>query len=333
MEFKDYYATLGVAPTATAEVIKRAYRKLARKYHPDVSKEPDAEARFKEVAEAHEALSDTERRAAYDDIAQRHARGQPFEPPPGWDSGFEFSGRGPGGPSRGQARPDGADAADFSEFFESLFGRGGFQGAEARHRRGTGPARAMPAIGPDHHAKLAIGLLEACQGVQRTVTLRMPVADAAGRGTLAERHLDVVIPKGVRDGQQLRLAGQGGAGTGGAPSGDLYLAIQILPHPLFRLDGSDIRFDLPVAPWEAALGATVTAPTPDGPVQLNVPAGSQQGRQLRLKGRGLPGKQPGDLYAVLTIALPPSATAPEQAAWQALASAFATYNPRAALEA
>jgi curved DNA-binding protein len=330
MEFKDYYTTLGVQATATQDEIKRAYRKLARKYHPDVSKEPDAEARFKEVAEAHEALIDTERRAAYDDIAQRHARGQPFEPPPGWDSGFEYSGRGNADPGGRHARHDAGEAADYSDFFESLFGRGGFDGDDGRHRRGAGPASDGSAAGRDHHAKVAIGLLEACLGAQRTISLRMPVRDATGRTTLVDRQLAVNIPKGVREGQHLRLAGQGAAGSGGAPPGDLYLEIQILPHPLFRLDGGDIRFDLPVAPWEAALGATVTAPTPDGHVQLGVPAGSRQGRQLRLKGRGLPGKVPGDLYAVLTIALPPSATESEQEAWRVLSQAFATYNPRAA---
>ena len=336
MEFKDYYATLGVERTATQDEIKRAYRKLARKYHPDVSKEPDAEARFKEVAEAHEALIDTERRAAYDDIAQRHARGQPFEPPPGWDSGYEYSGRGPGGTASrypsGHAG-DAGDAGDFSDFFESLFGRAGFDGAEGLHRRSAGTRPSGPYPGQDHHAKVAIGLLDAYQGAKRMISLRMPAVDDAGQTTLQERQLEVSIPKGVREGQHLRLSGQGAAGQGGGPSGDLYLEIQILPHPLFRLDGSDIYFDLPVAPWEAALGATVTAPTPDGSVQLSVQPGSTQGRKLRLKGKGLPGKVPGDIYAVLTIALPPSASEPEQEAWRGLARAFAAYNPRAALEA
>ena len=326
MEFKDYYATLGVERSATQDEIKRAYRKLARKYHPDVSKEPNAEARFKEVAEAHEALIDTERRAAYDDIAQRHASGQPFEPPPGWDSGFEYSGSGPGRASRGQAGPAGG-AADFSDFFESLFGRGGAQDRPGR-TSGGGPVQ-----GRDHHAKVAIGLLDAYQGAQRMISLRMPVVDAAGHTTLQARQLDVHIPKGVRAGQHLRLTGQGGAGHGGAPAGDLYLEIELLPDPVFRVDGGDLSFDLPVTPWEAALGATVTAPTPDGHVQLGVPPGSSQGRKLRLKGKGLPGKRPGDLYAVLTIALPPSASDAETLAYSAFASAFASYNPRAALEA
>ncbi len=329
MEFKDYYATLGVERTATHDEIKRAYRKLARKYHPDVSKEPDAEARFKDVAEAHEALSDAERRAAYDDIARRHASGQPFEPPPGWDSGFEYSGRGPGGMPgrhpRGQSK-DFSNSEDFSEFFESLFGRGGPEGMPRRGASGG------PMQGRDHHAKVAIGLLDAYQGARRMITLHMPVADAAGHVSLQERQLEVQIPKGVREGQHLRLAGQGAAGHGGAPAGDLYLEIQFLPHPVFRVDGGDVSFDLPVTPWEAALGATVTAPTLDGEVQLSVPPGSTPGRKLRLKGKGLPGKLPGDLYAVLTLALPPSGSEPEKEAYGAFARAFATFNPRAALE-
>ncbi len=326
MEFKDYYAALGVERTATPAEIKRAYRKLARKYHPDVSKEADAEARFKEVAEAHEALIDAERRAAYDDIARRHAAGQPFDPPPGWDSGFEFSGRGqddrPGQRARGAG-----DDSDFSDFFESLFGR---QGAEGRF---TGRRSSAAANGRDHHAKLAIALRDALQGAQRTMTLQLPVPDERGRTTLHERHLDVRIPAGVRAGQHLRLAGQGGSGADGAPAGDLYLEIQILPDPVFRLNGADIYFDLPVAPWEAALGATVMVPTLDGRVQLGVPPGSPAGRKLRLKGKGLPGSPPGDLYAVLTLVLPPATSGSEKDAYGAMSSAFPDYNPRAALEA
>ncbi len=323
MDFKDYYATLGVPRTATQDEIKRAYRKLARKYHPDVSKEPDAEARFKDVAEAHEALIDAERRAAYDAIAQRHADGQAFEPPAGWDTGFEFSGRGGEGRA-GNAR------ADFSEFFESLFGQAGGPGSARARRHAAG---AMPVPGDDHHAKVLIDLRDAYLGAQRTISLRMPVVDAAGRVTLRERQLALTIPPGVRPGQHLRLAGQGAAGQGGAAAGDLYLEVQFRPHPTFRVDGQDVYFDLPLAPWEAALGAPVAAPTPVGSVPLGVPAGSSAGRKLRLKGKGLPGRPPGDLYAVLAIALPPSDTPPAQAAYQALARAFADFNPRTALEA
>ena len=329
MDFKDYYATLGVARTATQDEVKRAYRKLARKYHPDVSKEPDAEARFKEVAEAHEALIDAERRAAYDDMARRQASVQPFEPPPGWDAGaYEYSGRGDQGMPRGGP---GADPGEFSDFFESLFGRAS-SGQHAR-RRPANPPGQMPMQGEDHHAKVVIDLQDAYRGAQRTISLRMPVIDAAGHATFQERQLEVNIPKGVRQGQHLRLSGQGAAGYGGGSVGDLYLEIHFKPHPVFRVDGRDVSFDLPVAPWEAARGATVTAPTPEGPVQLSIPPGSSQGRRLRLKGKGLPGKEPGDLYAVLLIALPAANSQPEKEAYDAMARAFADFNPRSALEA
>ena len=330
MEFKDYYATLGVARTATQEEIKRAYRKLARKYHPDVSKEPNAEASFKEVAEAHEVLIDAERRAAYDDIAQRQASGQPFQPPPGWESGrstgFEYSGRGDEG------MPRGPNGEDFSDFFESVFGRASGRASDGQHPR-RHSARPMPMQGEDHHAKVLVDLHDSYRGAQRTISLRMPVVDATGHATLQERQLEINIPKGLRPGQHLRLSGQGAMGQGRATAGDLYLEIQFRPHPLFRVDERDIHFDLPVAPWEAALGATVTAPTPEGPVQLNIPPGSSQGRKLRLKGKGLPGKEPGDLYAVLLIALPPASSQPAKDAYEALKRAFADFNPRTALEA
>lgn len=311
--FKDYYATLGVDKTATPQEIKRAYRKLARKYHPDVSKEPDAEARFKEVAEAYEALGDEQRRAAYDEVSQRYRRGQEFQPPPGWDSGYEFSGgAGPG------------DGADFSDFFASLFGH---------HAAGAHREAAQHATGSDHHAKITIDLQDAYRGARRSVSLRVPVADGRGRIAWQERQLDVNIPKGVREGQHLRLAGQGAAGHGGGPSGDLYLEIAFRPHPHFRVDGRDIFLNLPIAPWEAALGATVTAPTPEGSVQLTIPPGSSSGRKLRLKGKGLPGDPAGDLYAVLGIATPPADTPASKEAYAALARSFVGFNPRSTLEA
>ncbi len=336
MDFKDYYATLGIERAATQDEIKRAYRKLARKYHPDVSKEPNAEARFKEVAEAHEALIDPERRAAYNDIAARRASGQPFTPPPGWDGGgFEFSGRG------GDAMAGGGSGEDFGEFFEALFGRGNGRGNGRQDARDHGGADGFrrhtasrgPQQGGDHHAKVTISLQESYQGAQRTLSLRMPIIDAQGHATFQDRQLEVNIPQGVRPGQHLRLSGQGSAGQGGGAAGDLYLEIEFAPHAVFRVDGRDVYFELPVSPWEAALGATVQAPTPAGPVQLGVPAGSTQGRKLRLKGKGLPGAQPGDLYAVLAIAVPPSPSEPEKLAWQTLAQAYPNYQPRAALEA
>ena len=321
MEFKDYYATLGIERSATAEEVKRAYRRLARKYHPDVSKEPNAETRFKEVAEAHEALIDPERRAAYDDLAERQARGQPFEPPPGWDSGYEFSGRGADSARQGDTR-------HFSDFFETLFGQqAGRGGPGFGQRRDPGPQQ-----GGDHHAKVAIDLMDVFRGAHRTITLKVPVTDAQGHTTLHDRKLAVTIPKGVREGQHLRLAGQGSAGAGGGPPGDLFLEIRYRPHPRFRVEERDIYVDLPVTPTEAALGATVAAATPDGEVQLSIPARSNQGRKLRLKGRGLPGDPPGDLYVVLAIALPPPLTTEDQDAYRSFARAFPDFSPRKANE-
>ena len=314
MEFKDYYATLGIPHQASAAEIKHAYRKLARKFHPDVSKEPNAEARFKEITEANEALSDVERRAAYDDVVERHKTGRDFSPPPGWDSGFEFSGR------------NGADAPDIShsDFFEALFGR------HAAGARGPRPAGDM--AGSDHHAKVQIELQDAYRGARRSVALRVQQIDAQGQVKMHTRQLDVNIPKGVREGQHLRLAGQGGAGFGSGPAGDLYLEIQFAPSPHFRADGRDVTLDLAVTPWEAALGAQITVATPDGSVQMTVPAGAASGLKLRLRGQGIPAASgslaPGDLYAVLSIILPKADTDAGVAAYRALAKTFAHFEPR-----
>jgi curved DNA-binding protein len=306
MKFKDYYQTLGVAREASADDIKHAYRRLARKYHPDLNKEPEAEARFKELGEAYEVLKDPEKRAAYDDVGKRWQPGAE-QPPPGWDSGYEFRG-------------SDADAGGFgqhSDFFEALFGR---RGAQAQRRA---PPRAQ-----DHHAKVQIDLVDAYRGAQRGIRLQVPTLDAQGQVVLAERTLDVAIPPGVREGQHLRLAGQGAPGFDGAPAGDLYLEIHFRPHPLYRVDGRDVYLELPVAPWEAALGADIDVPLPDGSVQMSIPAGSGQGRKLRLKGKGIPGKTPGDLYVVLQIAMPPPANDAQRQAWAELARQ-AAFNPRA----
>ncbi len=289
MEYKDYYKVMGVAREASPEVIKRAYRKLARKYHPDVSKEADAESKFKEVAEAYEVLRDPEKRKAYDELGPQWKSGQDFRPPPDW-SGQDFGSRS-GGFSE-------SDASAFSDFFESLFG----------HRTTTGgPGHPhMRARGEDSHARVRIQLEDAFHGATRAITLRVPEANAQGQLVWRERTLNVRIPAGVKPGQQIRLAGQGGPGIGGGEAGDLYLEVTFEPHRLYRLQGADLHLTLPVAPWEAALGASVRVPTPAGAVELKVPAGSAAGRRLRLKGRGLPGKTPGDLYVTLEIALPPT---------------------------
>lgn len=307
MKFKDYYEILGVPRSAAQDDVKRAYRKLARKFHPDVSKDPEAETRFKELGEAYAVLKDPEKRAAYDQMGSQWKTGQEFQPPPGWDAGFEFSGGEFGG----------AQGADHSDFFEALFGR--HVGGGHRAQRQT--------QGQDHHAKVLIDLVDAYRGAQRSISLRMPALDAQGHIAMQERTLDVSIPKGIRAGQHLRLVGQGGPGIGEGKAGDLYLELVFKPDPQFRADGRDVYVDLPLAPWEAALGAAVEAPTPEGPVQLTIPSGSVAGRQLRLKGRGIPGSPPGDLYVKLTIALPPADSEASREAYRAMAKAF-DFNPR-----
>jgi curved DNA-binding protein len=309
VEFKDYYKVMGVARDATEAQIKQAYRKLARKYHPDVSKEKDAEARFKEVGEAYEVLKNAEKRAAYDQLGQ-HRPGDDFRPPPNWDSGFEFSGPGPGN-------------ADYSDFFESLFG------AQARGR-GAGAARnAFRADhGEDHHAKVSLDLEASLIGGSRAFTLAMPEFDADGRLVSRDRVLNVQIPKGVLGGQQIRLAGQGARPAGEGKAGDLYIEVDFRPHPLYRIVGRDLTLELPVAPWEAALGASVQTPTPGGKVDLKIPAGSHAGSKLRLKGRGIPANPPGDLYVELQIALPAAKDEAAKAAYAAMAAAL-PFNPRA----
>jgi curved DNA-binding protein len=322
MKYKDYYETLGVPRSATQDEIKQAYRKLARKYHPDVSKMADAEARFKEINEANEVLKDPEKRTAYDQMGSNWKAGQEFQPPPNWDAGFEFRGReGGGSPFGAGGGSFGQEGFDASDFFESLFGRRGAAGGGAR-RRGS-------VEGEDHHAKVLIDIEDSYRGAERTITLRAPVEGPDGRLAMQERTLDVHIPKGIRPGQHLRLAGQGNAGSGGGRAGDLYLEIGFNPHSIFRVDGADVTVDLPLAPWEAALGASVDVPTPEGTVQLTVPKGSAAGRKLRLKGRGLPGKNPGDLYAVLQIVVPKAETDAARAAYENLAKAFENFQPRA----
>ncbi len=307
MEFKDYYQILGVTKTATADEIKKAYRKQARKYHPDVSKEPDAEKRMQEVNEANAVLSDPEKRVAYDQLGSRYQTGQEFHAPPDWDAGFEFSG---GGPS-------GADAAGFSDFFSSLFGH-------AAQGRGAGGFQMR---GEDHHAKIVIELRDAYEGATRAISLRAPQVDPQGRVTLQEHTLNVRIPKGVKEGQHIRLTGQGSPGLGGGPAGDLYLEVHFTPDTVYRVEGRDVYATVPVTPWEAALGAAIEVPTPSGKVQVKVPAGSQTGRKLRLKGRGIPGDPPGDLYIVLEVVLPPADTEQARQLYETMARELA-FDPR-----
>ena len=312
MKFKDYYEILGVKRDATQDEIKSAYRKLARKFHPDVSKEKDAEARFKEMGEAYKVLKDPEQRASYDQLGANWKNGQDFRPPPNADAGFEFSGRG--------GHAGFGDGSDFGDFFEQMFSQ------QSGH--GRGQRRTMHAAGEDHHAKVQIDLEDAYRGAERSISLRMPVVDENGHVVTKDRTLSITIPKGIRAGQTLRLAGQGGPGTGEGKAGDLYLEIVFRPHPRYRVDGRDVYVDLPLAPWEAALGASIAVPTPEGSVELTIPPNSVAGRKLRLKGKGIPGKETGDLYVVLTIVLPPAQTDKAKEAYRALQEAL-DFNPRA----
>jgi curved DNA-binding protein len=310
MEFKDYYKVMGVARNATEAEIKQAYRKLARKFHPDVSKEKNAEARFKEVGEAYEVLKSPEKRAAYDQLGQGHRPGEDFRPPPDWGAGFEFSGA--------HARD-----SDYSDFFESLFG--------TQARAGTSTRGAFhPGRGEDHHATVLLDLDATLRGGARQITLRIPDIDAGGRLVSKERVLNVQVPKGILAGQHIRLAGQGARPSGEGTPGDLFIEVEFQPHPLYRLDGRDLYLDLPVAPWEAALGATVKTPTPTGTVDLKIPPSSHAGTKLRLKGRGIPASPPGDFYVILQIALPPVQGDEAKAAYAAMAAAL-PFNPRANL--
>ena len=310
MEFKDYYQALGVPRDAPVEEIKKAYRKLARKYHPDVSKEKDAEARMKEVNEAYAVLSDPEKRAAYDQVGQGYQPGQDFRPPPDWDSGFEFSGRG----------ATGAETDSFSDFFSELFGRMG-AGRRAAHARGG-----------DHLARISLEIADAFTGSTRQVSLRSPRLDANGHVTLDTRTLNVKIPKGIREGQIIRLAGQGDPGLGDGKPGDLLLEVHFSAHPRYRVDGRDLLVTLPVAPWEAALGAVVPVDLPDGTLKIRIPAGAQSGRQLRVRERGIPANPPGDLLLEIKVVLPDASSPKARELYETMARDLA-FDPRAHSEA
>lgn len=314
MEFKDYYAVLGIERTATQDEAKRAYRKLARKFHPDINKDAGAEEKFKEVGEAYEVIGDPEKRAAYDQLGKDWKQGEEFQPPPGWDAGFEFSGA------------SSESARDYSDFFEQIFA--GMRRQEQAPRREA----EFHARGEDHHARILVDLQDAFEGATRTITLRVPEVDETGHLVLRDRALNVKIPKGVAEGQTIRLKGQGSPGMGRLPAGDLYLEINFKPNPLYRVSGRDLYLDLPVAPWEAALGASVKTPTPAGAIMLKIPPGSFEGRELRVKGRGLPAAKPGDLYAVLRIVLPPADSDQAKKAYEAMARDL-PFDPRAKLGA
>ena len=320
MEYRDYYKVLGVARTATAEQIKKSYRRLARKYHPDVSKEKDAEQKFKEVQEAYEVLKDPQKRAAYDQLGSEWKSGEQFRPPPDWTSGFEF--RGGSGP-RGGGRAHVFEEQGFSDFFSSLFGGASpFAASGQRQPRG----------GRDHHARIDIDLEEAFGGGTRTLELKRPEVKPDGAVELRTHTVRVSIPAGVADGQLIRLAGQGEAAPGGGRAGDLYLEVHVRPHRLYQLEGRDVTLTLPIAPWEAALGATVTVPTLGGAVDMQVPPGAQSGQKLRLRGRGLPGQPPGDAYVQLKVVVPPASSPEARALYEMMRTQLAGFDPRADLK-
>jgi curved DNA-binding protein len=309
--FRDYYETLGVPRDASSEDIRRAYRRLAREYHPDVNKDPGAEDRFKEVSEAHAVLSDPEKRARYDRLGPSWRAGQDVSGASGFGGFGPGGGGGGGGGGFDDVRVEFGEGG-FSDFFEDLFGAGRRGGAGARAGQGGSSRR-----GSDHVADLELSLEEAARGGPRTVTF----ADG--------REYEVNVPPGVRDGQRIRLAGEGGEGPGGGPSGDLYLRVHIRPHPRFRLDGDDLHTDIPVAPWEAALGATVEVRTLDGRARVQVPAGSSCGRRLRLRGEGMPRPRGGrgDLYGEVRIMVPRTLSDAEREAFERLAQ-VSDYDPR-----
>jgi curved DNA-binding protein len=311
VEYKDYYAALGVEKTATQDEIKKAYRKLVRQYHPDVSKHSNATEKTKEINEAYDVLGDAEKRAAYDELGQGRRAGQEFTPPPDWGTQFDFGG------------------ADANDFFSDLFAHAG-----RRQRGGGGGGRGFGGAGggfqmrgEDIHAAIAIDLRDAYQGASRTISLRVPQHDEQGHVTMQDKTLSVNIPKGVTPGQQLRLAGQGHPGAGGGGPGDLYLEIQLESDARYRVEGTHVYENVPVAPWEAALGASVSVPTPSGAVEVTIPAGSQTGRKLRLKGRGIPAREPGDLYLILDVVLPPATSERAKEIYQEMARDLA-FNPR-----
>jgi curved DNA-binding protein len=316
MEFKDYYATLGVAKHASQEEIQRAYRKLARKYHPDINKASGAEDKFKDIGEAYEVLKDPDKRVKYDryGAAWKAAEQGGGTPPPGYeDVWFD----------RGGAEDFSfSETSGFSSFFEQLFGHATRRGTTQGQRDARGYAAGWSMPGADQEAHLALTLEEAAHGGERELSLSSPT-------THQTKTYVVHIPKGIRPGQRIRLAGQGEKGVGGAPAGDLYLMVDLLPHPTFHLEGHDLYTTVPVTPWEAALGAKVTVPTLDGAVNFHIPPGSSSGRKIRLKGKGFPNAKSGagDLYAEINMRVPETLSTEERKLFEQLAK-VSHFTPR-----
>jgi curved DNA-binding protein len=321
VQFKDYYETLGVARGASQEEIKKAYRKAARKYHPDVNKNPGAENKFKEAAEAYEVLGDAEKRKKYDELGANWKQGQEFRPPPGWENvHFESQGRpeSMGGFSQ-------EDLGGFSDFFASMFGGAGGGGEfHTANFGGMGGRMGRRRRGEDHEADVKISLEDAYHGAKKSISLQTAEVDEQGRVQRHTRTYDVKIPAGTTAGSRIRLAGQGGEGIGDGPTGDLYLRATIEPHEVFRVNGHDLEVDLQVTPWEAALGAKVTVPTLDGNASITIPPGTQSGKKIRLRGKGLRGA---DLYAIVKIMVPDELTHKEKELFAELAK-HSKFNPR-----
>jgi curved DNA-binding protein len=310
MQYKDYYNIMGLSRDATQDEIKRAYRKLARKYHPDVSKESNAESKFKELGEAYEVLKDPEKRAAYNQLGENWKAGQDFKPPPNWDEGFEFKGGGFTNDS----------SSSFSDFFEYLFSQSGLHDTNRGHHH-------FDTAGTDSHAKIHIDLEDSFYGLTRNISLSAPEINTQGHVQVKHRSLNIKIPKGIKAGQHIKLAGQGNPSASKGKSGNLFLEIVFNNHPLFRLSDTDIYMNLPVTPWEAALGNQITIPTPLGSVELKIPPNSKQGSKLRLTGRGLPASVPGNFYVVLQIVLPSADTEKAKALYRKMHDEL-DFNPR-----
>ena len=311
MEFKDYYKILGVDASADKKAVKTAYRKLARKYHPDVSDHHQAEDKFKEVTEAYEVLKDPEKRSEYDDLYQYGSQGESYTPPPGWQSSRASS----GGPQQ---------QGDFSDFFSSVFGK---ENGAAAH--GFTGGEGFGGRGQDIETSLPIFLEDTLSDESKTISYELPHYSDDGRVNSVKKTLNVKIPAGVTDGERIRLKGQGGQGRGDAPSGDLYLRVQLVPHPLFDVEANNLMITVPVAPWEAALGAKITVPTLSGKVQVSIPAGSQSGQKFRLKGKGLVHKQGvGDLFAILNVVMPNTTNDDINQHWEQMAN-LSDFDPRA----
>lgn len=311
MKYKDYYETLGVARTATLDEIKKAYRRLAHKYHPDVSKDPAGEEKFKEIAEAYATLKDADKREEYDNLG-RHPAGESFTPPPEWQQRYAAD--------AGASFFDDVDLSDILNAFRSGAGRAGARRGHAHF--------AMP--GEDYSVTVPVSLEKIHHGGETDVSLELPEIDANGLPHRVARTFRVTIPKGASEGQRLRLAGKGGPGTDGGKPGDLYIVLAIAPHPLYRVSGSDLYIDLTLAPWEAVLGASVQVPTLDGNVELSIKPGTPAGQRLRLARRGLhrAGGEAGHLYAIVQIVVPTSVTPRERELYEQLAAASA-FKPRA----